>query len=136
MDALGKRLARVTFASAVSLIGLGPCHSVLGGSLDGCDLARIAAHNAVLDAYAPVLSDLAVRSSAPALVDELKHQEAMDLGRADEKASTDCYDSNDPVEKFVAMAQAIAAQGIRAVLSRNGISEKVVRLQDDLHRED
>jgi hypothetical protein len=143
MDIIAKTIVAIALGAALGLIGLTPSQSALAGSLSGCDEARIAAHNLVLDKYKQLLSELdnrivqattdgvdpmrapyLDRDHKPQSVDmialkaDLQDQEARDAGHADREVAGDCRNNSEPVQDAVKIAEAIATRGIATVRSK------------------
>jgi hypothetical protein len=127
--------------SAICLAGLASGGVSHAGNLDRCDLARIAARNAALDAYTHVFGELkkmAPRAGEadqsqmsyrdangierfvdmPALVQALNREEASDLADADRRVSDACNDSPDELDDAVQAAGALIRHNISAVLTK------------------
>jgi hypothetical protein len=140
------RVAKIALASAIGLIGAALSQSLSAGSLNRCDLARIAAHNAVLSGYEQLLAALDRKISearangddptkafildAPgearpvslvALTAELNGQEQTDAGHADKQALRDCGDDSNAVEKAKQTADSLVSIGISTVMSNYGM---------------
>lgn len=128
---------------ALGLMCLATSHLANGGSLSRCDLARIAAHNAVLDKYSSLFSQLngVIAQMQSTRIDPtrlpypdkdsklqsanlltlkaaLEKQEKTDAGHADRHAAQACQDEAEQPEAIANHSEAIAALGITTVLSQ------------------
>jgi hypothetical protein len=122
---------------AIGVMGLGLAPPVAAGIPSRCDLARIAARDAILSKYEQRMSELrrglsearasgkapARSGAAASLAAELDAQQAKDLGRADRQVSKGCANDSNAVENAKQTAESMAALGIAAVLSQHGISD-------------
>ena len=144
MSAATRTMLLTTCGAALGLIGLTSCPPAVAGKLDRCDEARITAHNAVMDKYNEIFSELdrkAVRAKAAgvdpeklpyadrenrihylnvmALKDDLERQEETDSGHADRKAASSCDGDGVSAQDMARIAEAIAMRGIAAVLPKH-----------------
>jgi len=144
MNFIPRTVVRTAFGAALGLVGLTSSQSSRAGNLNGCDEARIAAHNLILDKYKQLLSELdnriaqaktngvdpmkapyLDRDDNPRSVDmiareaDLQNQEAQDAGHADREVASDCRNNSQPVPDAVKIAETIATLGISAVRSRH-----------------
>ena len=128
---------------ALGLVCLATSQPTNAGSLTKCDIARIAAHNAVLNKYGGLFSQLddviaqmqATRidptrlpyrdkdnnlqsANLVTLRAELEKQEETDAGHADREAARACQDEAEQPEAIANRAEAQAALGISTVLSQ------------------
>jgi hypothetical protein len=130
-----------TAAVALALAFLPPA---VAGNLSKCDQERLAARSAVLARYEPVLAELDQRIAAAraagtdpgkavyrdqndqsrpldllALRADLQAQEAHDAGGADKAVAASCGDRAETVTDAAKLADALAARGLAAVLTKH-----------------
>ena len=143
MTLVTRMIVQTGLSFALGLMCLATSHLANAGSLTRCDLARIAAHNAVLNKYSGLFSQLddvitqmqatgidptrlpyrdkdnkLQSANLVALRAELEKQEETDAGHADREATRACQDDAEQPEAIANHAEAIAALGISIVLSQ------------------